>query len=235
MLEEVLSLGIIFTGFIVLLVASYTDVKTRTAPNTLWLIMGSIGILILIIRYFFIGIILNQIIIIPIMFAMAIILFRIGIIFGGADAKALMALSVLTPFWPHLGDLPLCESLMPFPWVIFSNAVLLFLFIPPALLVFNILHKNMEFPYSLLGYKMKTNKAKEKHVWPLERISKGERKLIMTPIDIDVLDQIEKLEAAGKKEIWVTPKIPFMIPLLLGFILAFTLGDILFYITSLFL
>jgi prepilin signal peptidase PulO-like enzyme (type II secretory pathway) len=34
-------------------------------------------------------------------------------------------------------------------------------------------------------------------------------------------------EKEGIKDIWVTPKIPFMIPLLAGFLTSFFLGDIL--------
>ena len=39
-------------------------------------------------------------------------------------------------------------------------------------------------------------------------------------------------EKLGITEIWVTPKVPFMIPLLIGFLFSFIIGDILFYIIN---
>jgi preflagellin peptidase FlaK len=50
------------------------------------------------------------------------------------------------------------------------------------------------------------------------------------PKDFDVEDELNEFEKKGINEIWVTPKIPFMIPLLAGFIVAFIFGDILFTI-----
>jgi prepilin signal peptidase PulO-like enzyme (type II secretory pathway) len=51
----------------------------------------------------------------------------------------------------------------------------------------------------------------------------------------EVNDIYAKFEKKGIKNIWVTPKIPFMIPLLIGFILSFFVGDILFLIMSIIL
>ena len=46
-------------------------------------------------------------------------------------------------------------------------------------------------------------------------------------------DDIYKMfEEKNILNIWVTPKIPFMIPLLIGFIISFFIGDILFLIMS---
>ena len=47
-------------------------------------------------------------------------------------------------------------------------------------------------------------------------------------------DEFDEFQKHGINEIWVTPKIPFMIPLLGGFICTFILGDILFFIMNLF-
>jgi len=45
----------LFVGIVILFFASYTDVKTRRASNILWLIMGSIGAILLVVQYFTIG------------------------------------------------------------------------------------------------------------------------------------------------------------------------------------
>jgi prepilin signal peptidase PulO-like enzyme (type II secretory pathway) len=47
------------------------------------------------------------------------------------------------------------------------------------------------------------------------------------PKEFDAEEEFEAFEKKGMKQIWVTPKIPFMIPLLAGFICSFVLGDLL--------
>jgi preflagellin peptidase FlaK len=220
-------------GILILGYASYTDIKTRRAANLLWVIMGSIGAILLIAEYFLIGFdLLITLAIIAFIVVFAYVLFQVRLIFGGADAKALMALALLVPLQPEINQLPLWKTLMPFPWSIFSNAIVIFLIIPLMLLIYNIAKRNLEFPYSLLGYKMTIEKAKTTFVWPLEKIRDGKRKFMYMPKDFDVEEELHAFEQQGINEIWVTPKVPFMIPLLAGFICAFTIGDILFHIMS---
>lgn len=79
---------------------------------------------------------------------------------------------------------------------------------------------------------MTIGKARKKYVWPLEKIVDGKRKFVYMPKNFDSDKEYDELEKNGITEIWITPKIPFMIPLLVGFICAFILGDLLFYIIS---
>lgn len=228
----------LIVGTVILGYASYTDIKTRRAANILWLIMGSIGGILLVIQYFTIGFgdKINYLLFIPIMIGLVYVLFQLRLIFGGADAKALMAIAILVPLEPAISHFPIWKgTLMPFSWSIFSNSIILFLFIPLSLLIFNIAKRNTQFPYCVLGYKMNINKAREKFVWPLEKIMDGKRKFVYMPKDFDVEDELNEFEKHGITEIWVTPKIPFMIPLLAGFICAFVLGDILFYLMNVFI
>jgi preflagellin peptidase FlaK len=199
--------------------------------------MGGIGGVLLLIQYFTVGFgdKTNYLLFIPIMIGLVYALFQLRLIFGGADAKALMALAILVPIEPSISKIPIwAGSVMPFSWSIFSNSIILFLFIPVSLLFFNIARRNIQFPYALLGYKMDIKKAREKFVWPLEKIVEGKRKFVYMPKDFDVDDELTEFEKNGIKDIWVTPKIPFMIPLLAGFICAFIFGDILFNLMNLF-
>jgi hypothetical protein len=70
-------------------------------------------------------------------------------------------------------------------------------------------------------------------VLALEKIVGGQRKFSYMPRDFDAEKDFEVFEKNNISEIWVTPKIPFMIPLLAGFICSFVLGDILFYLLNL--
>jgi preflagellin peptidase FlaK len=228
----------LIVGTIILFYASYTDIKTRRAPNVLWLIIGFIGAILLLIQYFTIGFgeNTNYLIFIPIMIGLVYLLFQLRLIFGGADAKALMAIAILVPIEPEIFQFPIWNgSLMPASWFIFSNSIILFLFIPLSLLIYNILKRNIQFPFCILGYKLNINIAKKKFVWPLEKIINGKRKFVYMPKDFDIDDELNEFEKQGINEIWVTPKIPFMIPLLAGFICAFILGDILLYLMNLFI
>ena len=199
MLEDGTVLDVIrlFVGITILFYASYTDIKTRRASNMLWVIMGSIGVILLVIQYFTIGFeypYYLYLLFIPIMIGLMFALFQLRLIFGGADAKALMALAILVPLKPEILQFPL-----------------------------------------FLGYKMSIEKAKQTFVWPLEKIKDGKRKFSYMPKEFDINDELSAFEKQGIKEIWVTPKVPFMVPLLAGFIATFVLGDILSHILQFFM
>jgi len=221
----------LITGVILLAYASYTDMKTRRAANTLWVIMGMVGIILLIIQYLDGGFPnLLYLIFIPIMIVLMYAFFQLRLLFGGADAKALMALAILVPIQPLIGTLPLWPSFLPGSFCILLNALILFLFIPISLLFYNLGKRNLRFPHCLLGYVISVEKAKQTFVWPMEKIQNGKRKLVYMPKNFDVNQELAVFEKLGITEIWVTPKIPFMIPLLDGFLATFVLGDILLQI-----
>jgi len=222
----------LLVGIVILGYASYTDIKTRLASNMNWVIIAVFGAALLLLEYLTIGIENPMILIfIPIMIGLVYLLFQLRLIFGGADAKALMALAILVPIQPNIEQLPLWgQSYMPAVWTVFSNSIILFLLIPLGLLIYNITKMNIKMPYALLGYKMQIKKAREKFVWPLQRIIDGKTKFSYMPKDFDATEEYNEFEKLGIKEIWVTPKIPFMIPLFAGFIFTFIFGDIMFYI-----
>ncbi len=236
-ISGILELFRFLIGLGVLLYASYTDIKTRRAPNILWIIMVSSGLIILLLQYLTYGFGLQTmyLVFIPIMIGLMYMFFQLHIIFGGADAKALMSLAILIPFWPNNLFKPPWVSPLPFSWVVFSNSIVLFLIIPLSLLIYNFYKGDRVFPHCLLGYKMDIEKAKNSFVWPLEKIVDGKIKLRYTSHISGPTEDWEVFEHHGIKNIWVTPKIPFMIPLLLGFIFSFLIGDILYFLTHLFL
>jgi preflagellin peptidase FlaK len=226
----------LITGTLLLAYASYTDMKTRRAANILWVIMGLIGAILLLIQYLDGGFPnIWYLVFIPIMIALMYLFFQMRLLFGGADAKALMALAILVPIQPLMGMLPFWKSFLPGSWTIFANATILFLFIPISLLIYNSSKRNLRFPHCMLGYVTSIEKAKQKFVWPLEKIKDGKRKLMYMPKNFDIDEELAQFEKLGITEIWVTPKIPFMVPLLAGFLVSFILGDILLQIVRILL
>jgi preflagellin peptidase FlaK len=225
----------LITGTVLLTYASYTDIKTRRAANILWVIMASIGAILIIIQFLYVKDGFPNIwylAFIPIMIGLMYLFFQMRLLFGGADAKALMALAILVPIQPIIWSFPFLrlDFSLPGSWIIFANAIILFLFIPISLILYNLIKRNIKFPHSLLGYVITIEKAKQTFVWPMEKIKDGKRKLVYMPKNFDVDEELAEFEKLGIKEIWVTPKIPFMIPLLAGFLAAFFLGDILLQI-----
>lgn len=216
-------------GVIILIYASYTDIKTRMAYNFLWQIMIGAGLILLLLQYLLIGIYnVWHLLFIPVMIGLYFVFFKLRLLYGGADFKALAALTILAPFFPAILHYPLFgPSYMPFPWVILVNSLIFFLLIPVGLFFYNIMHHNVKFPHAFLGYFSSIENARKRFVWPLEITVDGRKKFSWRPKGIDPENQYMALEKEGITNIWVTPKVPFMIPLLFGFISSFVLGDIL--------
>ena len=197
---EILNILRLIIGVLILFYASFTDIKTRKASNYNWVILGIIGIILLIIQLILMTpeqFEANKfyLIFIPIMIGLVYLLFQLRLIFGGADAKALMALAILLPFQPYIQEIPLWgPSLMPASWQVFANSIIIFLFIPISLFFYNLIKRNLKFPNIFLGYKMKISKAREKFVWPLETIEDGKTKFSYMPKEFDASDEFDKFE-----------------------------------------
>lgn len=225
---NILDLVRLSVGIVILSYASYTDIKTRMAYSILWIIMGLIGAILLIVQFFTIGIpdIFN-LIFIPLMVGFIFIVHYLGLLKGGADAKAFWGLTILVPFVPRIFKFPMWVPIMPFSWVIFSNSVILVIFITIFIFLRNAYKHNIEFPYCFFGYKMKVQEAKNKFVWPLEKIVDNKRKLVVRPQNFDITNDLLEFEKLGIVEIWVQPKLPFLTQVLVGFIISFFVGDLL--------
>ncbi|MCK5309947.1 MAG: hypothetical protein KAJ64_04810, partial [Thermoplasmata archaeon] len=67
----------------------------------------------------------------------------------------------------------------------------------------------------------------KKFVWPMEKIIDDERVLVIFPKrDGDVRKDLLALRKEGIERIWVTPKVPFIIPMLLGIIFSVIIGNL---------
>jgi preflagellin peptidase FlaK len=177
-----------------------------------------------------------QLLSIPILIIFFFILYQLGMLHGGADAKAMMAITILVPFYPHFSDFPLLqfssdriaqamELFFPFAFLVLMNSVLFVIWVFLGMIVYNAARKDLGFPEMLLGYKMNIGEVEKKFVWPMERVVDGERVLVLFPRKVDQ-ESIVKLKEMGVKRIWVTPKIPFIIFITGGFIISAILGNV---------
>lgn len=226
----------LFVGVTILAFASFTDWEWRRAPNALWLGMALVGAVLLAAEWAldpagFVGR-WPYLAFIPAFAALMYGLWWLGLIAGGADAKALMALAVLVPFPADLVEgVPAFASPVPASFSVLGNSLLLFLVIPAALFIWNVAHGALRLPHAFLGVKRRGADVERGHAWPMETIdAEGRRRSRFFASRMDqseVDEQFERIRALGDEKVWVTPKIPFMIPLLGGFVLAFVVGDVL--------
>jgi preflagellin peptidase FlaK len=181
---------------------------------------------------------------------LAVALFYAGA-YGGADAKALICLSLTLPLQPAnfinwASDSPI------FPLSVFSNAVII-----AALSVVYVLLRNVvwrqrtgkpffeglkeesmgrKFLTLLSGYKIKLDKLeKDEFLYPLEDVQALEtgemkRKLVVFPKDEEREDIVQRIVATAKQEksidwVWATPGLPMLVFITVGLIVALVFGD----------
>ncbi len=228
---DILDAARLAIGAVVLSYASYTDMKTRTAENYLWYAMAGAGALLLVLQLALFPSTANPfyLMYIPVVIGLVYLLYQFRLIFGGADAKALFAIAILAPFWPSFS---LAPSVMPFSISVLTNALLAFLAMPVALFFYNLSRGNVRLPHSFVGYRIPIDRARGKFVWPMQYLEGRIVKTRYFPREGDTAGEIRLLKAYGLRHVWVTPKVPFMIPLTAGFLLSFIFGDILFWIVS---
>lgn len=82
-------------GTLILSIGAYNDLKTRKAPDRLWIFLGGIGFFFLVYELSINGIDYMRIFITIGLLLLFYLFFQIGLIKGGADTKALFALSLL--------------------------------------------------------------------------------------------------------------------------------------------
>ncbi|MCL7412227.1 MAG: prepilin peptidase [ANME-2 cluster archaeon] len=238
-----------------LLYSCYTDIQTRRVSNQVWKLM-LMGVALFVANDIMAGgiqALVSLLISAIIMYVFVYIIFQLGG-FGGADAKSLIILSILFPVYPQiqisgtyfpLEGVPLIGL---FAFSVFGNAVLLTIVVPLGMLVFNLLmlkpREILQRPaYLFVGFKTDISKLSGRHIKLIEEysLSDGEIRTRFRRNGVKVDDEIVgKLEEYAAREliprrVWVTPGLPFMIPITLGFFTAVFFGDLIFYLTKLLL
>lgn len=219
----------------ILTYASVSDLRIRRVPNRTWLVGGAIGAALLLVEVS----LFNRVdgpflLLIPIIAGLAYVFWYFHLIAGGADAKAIMMLAILIPYPFELDEIsssiPYWPSPLPPTAVTFANSLLVFIAVPFLFFAVNLLRGDLRFPAMLLGYRMDLERAQRSFVWVTERIDENgrSRQLLMSSKQSPEEEEanVARLRAANRTRVWVTPKIPFMVPLLGGFLAAIIVGDV---------
>lgn len=235
-----------------LLYACYSDIEKRRVTNNVWLVMlvGSIFS----ISYEFS--LYKELALRPLIisagfiFILAYILFKIGA-FGGADAKAIMVMSLIIPTYPGFQvpgyAFPLTRPIYDiFALSILANAALLTVVVPIGLALYNLAEMGLNFDhpaYIFMGYKTRISNLAGKHIRLIQGFEMTDGRIRSyfkwggMEINEKTLRELKDLSGKCliKDEVWVTPELPFMVPITLGFFTAVFYGDLMFELIRSFL
>ena len=242
---------VLFTTAI-LIYASWSDWKTREVDDKVWVLFIALTLPLTIIqilttKFFILNLIYSLLLYFTIIFVLCFVLTYIGF-FGGADAKSLLCLALAFPWQPKTIQ-PLLLKIPPpiFPFSFLTNGLVIFLVVIILVLVKNFLWKiktgkklfeglehesNIKkFLAVFVGFKVKKQKLKGTvHYSPMEELRKEKDGRIKRGFKISSSLTIEKLlenfdYEKLPEEVWVTPRIPMVIFIFLGFLTAIFLGD----------
>lgn len=231
--------------------ASIYDIKFREVPDELWLLYGPTGLLLTVIQTVTNDLKLLQTAGLSLLVTsiLSITIFYLGL-FGGADAKALICLSLTIPTPPTFKKT--VDTLPLFPITVFNNSVLTAALLTLAFLTYNLTWKlktgkelfhdlESEPAYRKLtalmtGYKIEVGKLAEKQfTYPLEKVEIDEdgkvvRRLVLSA-RLEGDEEVERRLSSMRGlncEVWATPALPFLIFITLGFFLSLIAGDLIY-------
>ncbi len=214
--------------------ASIQDYKTRIIDNRIWMVMIIVGALMTAYETFKYGTyIFTAIGVLPAL-ALSGILWVLGL-YGGADVKALISLSLLLPYPPLPTKNPVFVS---FPLTVFINANILSLSLP----LFNIIHNSFllikkkpifegfdeplhrKLIAAFVGRPIDSSKAgKIRFHAVMEKNIDGTKKFVFLP---EIESYIKRKDIHGNNYVWVTPGIPFIVFLTFGLVSSLLYGDL---------
>ena len=231
------------TASVVLLsVASFMDLVRREVDDWVWLLLASVTGPLTLFRtllYFDTGYPLLVLISIAFSSSVAYLFYRFEL-YGGADAKSIVALSLAYPVNLH------GRAVHPIaPIGVLLNALILSLTIPVALFLFNayrVLVRREDILSDLAGAPLRVRLAAlflgtrvsfPKRFWaPMVRVEEdGFVRISLSPSFTSYF--AEEKRNNGRRELWATPGIPLVVFITMGLVLYIAIGDFLYLILTL--
>ena len=231
------------TASVVLLsVASFMDLVRREVDDWVWLLLASVTGPLTLFRTllnFDTGYPLLVLISIAFSSSVAYLFYRFEL-YGGADAKSIVALSLAYPVNLH------GRAVHPIaPIGVLLNALILSLTIPVALFLFNayrVLVRRENILSDLAGAPLRVRLAAlflgtrvsfPKRFWaPMVRVEEdGLVRISLSPSFTSYF--AEEKRNNGRRELWATPGIPLVVFITMGLVLYIAIGDFLYLILTL--
>ncbi|MCI4349599.1 MAG: hypothetical protein L3J93_05225 [Thermoplasmata archaeon] len=160
-------------------------------------------------------------------------LFELGLLYGGADAKAFITAGILLPLETTTilavpSGASAILSIYPFPVTLLMNAALLAVAVPIAIAVRNLRRGEFEFPRGFTGYTVAVAELPERFVWVKDpKIGRPEGEIATSEEDRQLrIRQRDELASRGVSRVWVTPQIPFLLVMAAGALTAVLVGNL---------
>jgi hypothetical protein len=160
-------------------------------------------------------------------------LFEFGVLYGGADAKALMVSAVLVPtfafplvYAPDLRAL----AYLPFSVSLLTNSALFSLAVPVGLAIRNARRGEFSLSDGFTGYSLPVAELPRRFVWVKDPAAGPNRRdeAETTEEDDRIRSDLAKdLAARGIARVWVTPQVPFLAVMAFGTVAALLAGNLL--------
>jgi preflagellin peptidase FlaK len=220
---------------VIFIKASVHDLREREVSDELWKLMLAVAIPLNVVQFIFEGFdLVLAVVQFVLIFLLANFMFYVAG-FGGADAKALIALSIMFPVYPKILTLPLLnKGFGIFAFSVLANSVIVAPLLALVMFVRNVLHwESGRLIYRFVGYKVDVDKIPKFHLL-FEFIDENGR-LVRTirAIEPDE-DTLRRLREAKKNgiidRVWVTPALPFLVFMTAGFFVAVIFGDLIVWL-----
>jgi len=233
----------------ILIYACYSDLKTRTVTNKLWILLLAVGLPLALYNWYRSGVpfLISLGYSVGFTFLLAYLFFHLNL-FGGADAKALIGIALLIPTNP-LFAAPIPD---PFPFAITTlfNGAIISVLVFPLMFLYNAVQLRpselrAHLGLAFVGYKRSIDTLASArctfqrllHSYGLEEETGGEtvrRALVFggLEIDDDVIEELKRYHEQGKigDAVWITPGLPYMLFITAGFFFALIAGNLPFRI-----
>lgn len=212
---------------VMLILASVFDLKKREISDKVWIGFGGFGLLITAIEFNSNSMNLLQYVIgIAITTPIAYVIYRTRL-FGGADAKALVAIAILLPSYDMLFKIHGLTAL-----TVLTNATILSL----ANIIHNVIRNSIDLARGrtvfegfeesvarkalafMMGFSVNTPKG---FLFAMESEEEGRRRFNFH------WGAFDEYATSNTKNIWVTPALPFIVYMAVGFALMIIFGDLL--------
>lgn len=163
-------------------------------------------------------------------------LFETGLLYGGADAKAIMIAGLLVPLFPApllvspASVLPVTEVL-PFSVNLLMDAALLSAGIPIVLALRNVARHEFHGWQGFIGFTIPVSELPRRFVWVRNPMF-GEARAEEDEIETSEQDRQRRAKIAhelaerGEVRVWVTPQIPYLVLLAAGAVAALLAGNL---------
>jgi len=235
-------------SLLVLVYASYRDIKQRTVPNKVWLLMLLVGVSFVLYYILSIGVpyIIRVAWSLGVTSALCYLFYRFHL-FGGADAKSLISIALLFPTHPQFAILSLQFPIYGGLPQAFPLAMLTMLYgsflalLVPIFLFFRNLQKLgiravlSNLGMAFLGYRVPVDQLAGRRNVKLLHVYEESNGSIRRrfnpggmPVDDSTLETLRRYHKQGKipGEVWVTPEVPFLFFITCGFVMSTFLGGL---------